>query len=64
MNKSCAYFNFFSQDECAQSGESVDGLYVRGCFTLVVDEIRQHEAIIGGVAIGIIVVMVNDSNYA
>ena len=44
-----------------QTPTTNNGAYVRGCFSLVADEINKHASIIGGVAIGVIAVMVRSS---
>jgi hypothetical protein len=40
------------------TAESINGLRAGGCFSKVLDEINAHSGIIGGVAIGVVVVMV------
>jgi len=47
-----------NQQFCAQHPFSNNGLYAKGCFQMVVEQIEAHESIVGGIAIGIVVVMV------
>ena len=47
------------QDYCSQEGTTNSGVYAKGCFTLVVEQIEDHEAIIGSVVIVIAAVMVS-----
>lgn len=55
-----AIFDFFCpQQTCAKDALSSEGLYAKGCFELVVEQIEDHEGIIGWVAIGILVAMVS-----
>ena len=46
------------QANCQISASSIFGLRAGGCFTKVVDEINKHSGIVGGIAIGVVVVMV------
>ena len=46
------------QEYCAAQGTTISGVYAKGCFTLVVEQIQNHEAIIGSVAIVVAAVMV------
>ena len=46
------------QNYCATEGTTNSGVYAKGCFTLVVEQIKDHEAIIGSVAIVVAAVMV------
>ena len=52
-------FNSIFQRECAKEATSGLGLYATGCFKFVEEQIKQHEAIIGSVAIIVVVVMVS-----
>jgi len=47
-----------NQEYCAVQGTTISGVYAKGCFTLVVEQIQNHEAIIGSVAIVVAAVMV------
>jgi len=51
------YF-LYPQEACGINPTSSNGLFVKGCLEVVVDEVEKHSAIVGGVAIGVIVVMV------
>ena len=45
------------QNECEPI--SSRGIYLTGCFQAMLDEIETNSAIVGGVAIGVLVVMVS-----
>ena len=47
---------FTFQNECEPI--SSKGIYLTGCFQAMLDEIEINSAIVGGVAIGVLVVMV------
>jgi hypothetical protein len=55
MSQLFAFFSF--QGHCEPL--SSKGIYLTGCFQTMIDEIEAHSEIIGGVAIGVIVVMVS-----
>ena len=56
INQSYDYHLIF-QNECEPI--SSRGIYLTGCFQAMLDEIETNSAIVGGVAIGILVVMVS-----
>ena len=47
------------QRECARRPTSSNGLYNVGCYEAVQDFVEDNKAIIGGIAIGILVMMVS-----
>ena len=60
-NENCQFFvkcEHVFQEYCAAQGTTISGVYAKGCFTLVVEQIQNHEAIIGSVAIVVAAVMV------
>ena len=56
QNTNQNFFTSYLQGNCEPI--SSRGIYLTGCFQKMIDQIDENSAIVGGVAIGIIVVMV------